>query len=169
MKNSKYTKEILEPIVKASNSFSDVVRQLTDSEKVHGGMVDHIKKQMIKNSIDFSHFNKQYFKTGYVIINGPNKMTLERLNEDYLTKNPKKKTSNFNIKKWLFNFKLKIEICEICSLTNKWMDKSLSLQLDHIDGDNSNYEINNLRILCPNCHSQTDNYAGKKNKKIMEG
>ena len=44
------------------------------------------------------------------------------------------------------------------------MGEKLVLQLDHIDGDNTNNNLDNLRILCPNCHSQTHNYAGRKNK-----
>ena len=41
------------------------------------------------------------------------------------------------------------------------LDKKLSLQLDHINGINNDHRIENLRFLCPNCHSQTETYAGK--------
>lgn len=43
-----------------------------------------------------------------------------------------------------------------------WNGEKLVLQVDHIDGDNTNNIINNLRILCPNCHTQTDTYSNKK-------
>ena len=50
--------------------------------------------------------------------------------------------------------------CEVCNL-NTWMDKILPLQLDHIDGNASNNNLTNLRLICGNCHSQTSHYAGK--------
>lgn len=51
--------------------------------------------------------------------------------------------------------------CEICKLNNIWQDKPLSLQLDHIDGNSDNNNIDNIRLLCPNCHSQTETFSGK--------
>lgn len=53
--------------------------------------------------------------------------------------------------------------CERCNL-EKWLDLPISLELHHIDGDKSNNTKENLELLCPNCHSYTDNY-GSKNKK----
>lgn len=58
---------------------------------------------------------------------------------------------------------LYIENCMICGLNPLWNNKPLSLQLDHIDGNSDNNNPNNLRLLCPNCHSQTDTYSGKNN------
>ena len=50
--------------------------------------------------------------------------------------------------------------CSICGI-DEWQGKQISLQLDHIDGDNHNHRLENLRLVCPNCHSQTDTYCGK--------
>ena len=55
--------------------------------------------------------------------------------------------------------------CQLCSNEGNWLGTSLSLQIDHIDGNSSNDSISNLRFLCPNCHSQTHNYAGRNAKK----
>jgi Zn finger protein HypA/HybF involved in hydrogenase expression len=50
--------------------------------------------------------------------------------------------------------------CAICGLGPEWNGNILTLQVDHINGDNKDHRIENLRFLCPNCHSQTENYAG---------
>lgn len=51
-------------------------------------------------------------------------------------------------------------ICNICECRT-YNGKFLKLQIDHIDGDRTNNELDNLRFLCPNCHSQTDTYCGR--------
>lgn len=53
--------------------------------------------------------------------------------------------------------------CECCGL-NKWLDNLITLELHHKNGDKSDNQLENLQLLCPNCHSYTDNY-GSKNKK----
>jgi 5-methylcytosine-specific restriction endonuclease McrA len=54
--------------------------------------------------------------------------------------------------------------CEHCGLTGLWNGKPLTLEMDHIDGNNKNNDVKNLQILCPNCHSQTHTFRGKNNK-----
>ena len=56
--------------------------------------------------------------------------------------------------------------CEVCGCDGHWQNGTISLELDHIDGDNTNNEISNLHYLCPNCHALTKTYRGK-NKNIQ--
>ena len=54
--------------------------------------------------------------------------------------------------------------CEKCNAF-EWMGERLSLELNHIDGDNSNHSLENLELLCPNCHSITPTFRNKRGKK----
>lgn len=53
--------------------------------------------------------------------------------------------------------------CEKCGI-NSWMGNIISLQIHHINGNRYDNRLENLQVLCPNCHSQTDNFCKKKTK-----
>lgn len=73
-------------------------------------------------------------------------------------KHPQYQTNKLRLR--LFKEGYKDEKCELCGIES-WLGKKISLELDHIDGNRYNHSLNNLRVLCPNCHSQTDTYRGK--------
>jgi Zn finger protein HypA/HybF involved in hydrogenase expression len=68
--------------------------------------------------------------------------------------------SNSALKKIILTESLIKYKCE-CGIENEWIGKKIELELDHINGNNKDNRIINLRFLCPNCHSQTDTFRGK--------
>ena len=87
------------------------------------------------------------------------KSALEYLKKEFLN-NPK-------LRKKLIEDGIKKNECELCGLNN-WLGQNLTLELHHKDGNHYNNELNNLQILCPNCHSLTPNHSGKKYKSIKK-
>ena len=72
--------------------------------------------------------------------------------------------SSHKIRIRLIEERIKEDKCESCGISNIWNNKPLSMQLDHKDGDHCNHNLDNLQILCPNCHTQTKNHGSKKIK-----
>ena len=73
--------------------------------------------------------------------------------------------NNQTIKKRLLDEGILKNECVECQNPGLHNGKPLVLHLDHVDGDNSNNELSNLRLLCPNCHSQTLTFGGR-NKRV---
>ncbi len=84
--------------------------------------------------------------------------------EEYI-KRPFNSSNNIRLK--LIREGIKEAKCESCGIFD-WMGKPAPLELDHIDGDHYNNTLSNLRILCPNCHAQTDTHSGKNIGRMVE-
>ncbi|MFY0656282.1 MAG: HNH endonuclease [Neptunomonas phycophila] len=69
------------------------------------------------------------------------------------------------IRKKLLQAGIKHNVCECCGLDGEWCNEPIQMQLDHVDGNNKNNSLDNLQMLCPNCHSQTETFAGRNKKK----
>jgi len=148
MKHS-YSEQELQDAVKASASIRQVLKQL--NIVAAGGNYETIKKRISYYGIDTSHFHGQNWNKGKTI--GP-----KRPIEEYLVEG--KLVQSHKLKLRLINEKLKEHKCECCGITD-WNGLPTPIELDHIDGNRYNNTIENLRVLCPNCHAQTDTYRGK--------
>lgn len=144
-------------LLSESRTYSDVCRSFNISNR--GGNIATIKRRVKEERLEsfVSHFEKGS-------IDARRKKLLDKNTaiEIYFIKD--KIVCGETLKRYIKHFNLLEEKCE-CGLTNCWQDKKLVLQIDHIDGDRKNNCLENLRFLCPNCHSQTHNFAGRKPKK----
>lgn len=108
-----------------------------------------------ENNIDISHFTGQGHLKGKT--HCYNKIPLsDILVKDY-------SYSSNKLRKRLISEGLKDHKCECCGLS-EWLGEPIPLELDHIDGDHYNNTLENLKILCPNCHSKTPTYRGRNKK-----
>lgn len=147
-----WKEEDLIQAVNSSTSYSEVLTKL--GLKIRSGNYITIRKYVAILNISVTHLTG---KTKKQI----NRKLPRRSNEDIFVEN-----STYSPSK-LFN-RLKTlnlpEECSICGLLPLWQDKYLKFHVDHINGVNTDHRLENLRFLCPNCHSQTSTYAGRNNK-----
>ena len=143
--------EQFKEIVANSYSYSDCLRALGLSTS-GGSSTDILKRRIQELNCSTDHFNR--VKSGVY-----KKYTLEEIlieNSDY--------ANISSLKKRLINEGYLEYKCACCRI-NEWLGQPISLQLDHINGNNRDHRIENLRFLCPNCHAQTETYAGKNKGK----
>jgi hypothetical protein len=151
---TKYTKEILEDAAKHNTSIYGVLRYIgvgTNS----GGMHHYISGRIKKFGIDTSHFLGVRSNCGKNHKGGPTKRTADEILVLKFS-GPKEK------RKKLYSALLEIgreEKCERCGLDNKWNGESLTLQIDHKNGNNLDNRRENVGFLCPNCHTQTPTHS----------
>lgn len=135
-------------LIKNSTSTADVLRTLDYSVKGNSWAYKIVAERMDKLNITFGKKLRQN-SNGKV-----EKLPLEKiLTED----------SNYNrtkLKDRLIKEGLKEYKCEICGIS-EWLEKPISLQLHHINGIHNDNRLSNLQLLCPNCHSQTENFGTK--------
>lgn len=161
-KHRVYTKELLEPLVKDSFSVAQVCKKL--GIRPDGSSSSMIKRKLINYNIDFSHFRGAGANFG---INHKGGFVRKKW-QDVLT--PQKDGHKYNHRK-LHNALQDMGrpyLCEGCGLKANWCDKVLVLHIDHINGDSYDHRPENLRYLCPNCHSQTGTYCGKNKSRHGE-
>lgn len=220
MRSSKYTRELLEPVVAISRSYTDVMRRLgleptggnhrmithrirlagldtshffwrrgakrydaiptdtilelvktsTSHAQVliklglppHGRLLSDLKGHLQKLAVDTKHFTGPGWARGKTKHTHPSLMSVSRRlswsdEEVFVENSPLAKgpplVARLLDRGWAYR-------CAWCGI-HEWRGARLVLHLDHINGINNDNRLGNLRLLCPNCHSQTDTYCNR--------
>ena len=136
---------------KSSRSYAEVFRKL--GIKQGGGTQAALTKRVEQLGLDLSHFLGQAWRRGSTVPVIPARPIEEPLVTGRFIR-------THHLKTRLIAEGLKDAKCEVCGL-DQWNGESIPLELDHITGRREDNRLKNLRLLCPNCHAQTDTYRGR--------
>lgn len=161
MRKSKYTKELLEPIVKDSTSLAGVIRKL--GLKPSGGTHRYLKGYIAFHGISTEHFTGKAWNKGktkdtsavVAAIASKNSLSDDEVFVENSSYNPSKLRPRLLRMGWVYE-------CSICRLSD-WLGAPITLHVDHINGRHSDHRLENLRFLCPNCHQQTSTWGNRTN------
>lgn len=141
----------LRAAVVASLSYAGAIRLLGLIPA--GGNYDAVKRRVRELDLDTSHFTGQGWNIGGTFVPRP----ARDLNEVLVANRP---TSSHLLKQRLFREGLKQRKCELCGWAQCALDGRLPLELDHANGDKTDNRLENLRVLCPNCHALQPTHRG---------
>ena len=144
-------------LIKNSKTLSEVLRYFGMENK--GANYLTCKTRINELKLDTSHFLNRIQSTIF------HKSITKEQFLNTLTENSTVKRCE--VKKRLIKFNLLEYKCRCCGNIGEWDNKKLSLQLEHKNGISNDNRLINLEFLCPNCHSQTETYAGKNLKKYF--
>lgn len=159
MGNLKYTYELLAPIAANSLSITEVIRKL--GRRWSGGLHGHVKRRLNDFGIDTSHFLGQKINSGTRHIGGP----ARRASVDVLVFRTTGKRQRSRMLRRAMLEEGKILKCTRCGLQDTWNNQPITLEINHINGNNIDDRLTNLEFICPNCHSQIPNHAGVLQRK----
>ncbi|MBV8755657.1 MAG: HNH endonuclease [Deltaproteobacteria bacterium] len=160
---AKLTREDLADLVAASTSVAQVASAL--GLALHGGTHTRLSARIKKLALDTSHFRGSAWSRGETRDTHP---SVDRLVRKRMIPDSEVFAENAapvngpSLTKRLLREGFAYE-CSVCGI-NEWLGRPLRLHLDHINGINNDNRRENLRLLCPNCHSQTDTYGRRPSK-----
>ena len=149
----KYTREVLEPLVRDCRSLAEILRALGKGS-YSGASSNLLKARIQEYGLDTSHF------MGYRTALGRRSNKRRVAASILVLSEGSKRTPTDLLRRALLEIGVS-HVCGICGTGNLWCGMPLVLQIDHIDGNWRDSRRENLRFACPNCHSQTDTFGRK--------
>ena len=162
MPRIQYTRDLLAPIVARSYSVAQVLREL--GLRQAGGTQTHVSRRIRELRLDTSHFLGGRVNRGASHVGGPARKSASELLVERSEFAPR--TRAYKLRRALAELGVPFE-CSICGVDGSWQGKPIVLEIDHINGRFTDNRPQNLRLLCPNCHSQTETYC-VRNARISE-
>lgn len=156
MRKRKWTDSELITAVQQSLSYAEVLRKL--GLRVAGGNYDAVKRRVMELKLNTTHMTGQVWNQGERFRAIKSARPLNEILVEHSTF-----INSNHLRERLLSEGLKEYKCECCNNT-EWLGKPIKLELHHINGIKSDQRVENLQILCPNCHSYTENYRGNKKK-----
>lgn len=163
-KLKKLTLEEIKSAIEKSKSSAEACRILGLSD--NGGMTSRFRRLALKHNLDLSHWTGQLWSKGKTCLDD---LRIKGIDEkDIFSAESKVSASwvrNVLKKKNLIEYKCK------CGIIDTWNGEPIDLQLDHINGKRNDHRLENLRWICPNCHSQTNTFCGRNKssaKKVLD-
>ena len=154
----KYSEQLLRQVVAESRNMAEVLRRLRVSP--NGGTHTHLRRRIREHGIDTSHFCRT-----------PSYLRGRRASspaEVLILRDPMRRRAHPEVLRRALLRQGVPPICASCGTGETWNGRPLTLHVDHIDGCFWDCRQENLRLLCPNCHSQTDTYAGRNRARLAE-
>ena len=153
------SKEELQELLNKSSTYMEILRYVGIKTSSSTVTLKRIIEEYDLDTTKFELNRKEFFKQV-----GDKSSTTYNI-YDKLKKDTK--VQSHKLKNKLIEFGLKEAKCEICGIT-EWLGQPVKFHLHHKDGDHFNNELSNLQILCPNCHSMTDNYGAYNSERYKE-
>lgn len=156
MTKYRYSDEDFIKAVETSFSVRDTLKKL--GQAPHGGSYKVFDLRVKKLNIDISHFTGQ----GHLKGKSHNWSPKIELSDLLVSNSPVALSTKY--KQRIIEAGLLNHECIKCGIKDTWQGETIVLHIDHINGDHFDHRIENLRLLCPNCHSQTPTYCAKNKK-----